>query len=94
MSAKINSTNLDAHYTTETTVKPRPFANSGPKVLTSQFVYSDSEANKKIANLNEDVYQKVEENKKKGGKTFAIVFSGLIATILAIISLKNIFKKF
>lgn len=93
------SQNLDAHYSTTSKVT-KPEAKvivEGPPYLQSKPVFSDKEANKRIRELDKDVYQQYKNEKKSESRKFWSVFLASIVAILGIVGItkgiKHIFKK-
>ena len=93
------SQNLDAHYSTTSKVT-KPDAKmvvEGPPYVENKAVFSDKEANKKIRELDRDVYQQYQKEKKRESRKFWSVFLGSIATLLCVVGIskgiKHIFKK-
>ena len=90
---KANVQNLDAHYTTEAKVKRHPHVVvSAPEALPTYHVYNDIDANKRLADLNNDIYVRYKEEKAQPKRTFLKAFGAIVATILAIVGIKRIFK--
>ena len=93
------SQNLDAHYsTTPKVTKPKAkMVVEGPPYVESKAVFNDKEANKKIRELDKDVYQQYQKEKKRESRKFWRVFLGSISTLLCIVGItngiKHIFKK-
>lgn len=93
------SQNLDAHYSTTSKVaKPETkVIVEGPPYVQNKPVFSDKEANKRIRELDKDIYQQYKKEKKSECRKFWIVFGGSIAVILGVIGItkgiKHIFKK-
>ena len=93
------SQNLDAHYSTTSKVtKPETrVVVEGPPYVENKAVFSDKEANKKIRELDRDVYQQSKKEKNSEKRKFWSIFLGSIAAILCILGItkgiKHIFKK-
>lgn len=67
--------NLGAHYTNVPKVSiPKHVVVTGPENIPVQHVYTDREANAKLAMLNNDVYVAVKNTPKKEKKKFLGIF--------------------
>ena len=56
--------NLEAHYTTSTKiVKPKHVVVEGPDNIPKYKIYTDREANKKLAELDKEIYESVKSKK-------------------------------
>lgn len=73
---EINQTeNLNAHYSTSTKiVKPKHIVVEGPNNVPQHHIYTDREANIKLEELNNDVYEAVKRTPKKSDKKFLGIF--------------------
>ena len=91
----MNKINLDSHYTTDVKVK-RPVANSinPPANLGSNYVFNEKEVNKKLNQLNQDIYNSYKKEKRKSFKEFCLVVIGVGLAILAFCGSKKIFNFF
>lgn len=93
--ADINPTmNLEAHYSTSSKVKRTPrVAVSAPGALPSKPLFSDSEANKKFQQINNDIYLSAKKEEKSNFLTFLkyVGIAGILA--LGIKWIINHFKK-
>ena len=56
---------IEAHYTTETKVKPPKILAEAPVTLPKQVIFSDTEASGKIQEINTDIYEGAKKEKKK-----------------------------
>lgn len=92
--------NLDAHYTTNTKLeRPKPSIAQAPATIPKMHLFSDNDANKRMKNINNDIYigtnkekSKNEFNKSLFLKIFAVI--GIAVTSVACFSkLKNFFRK-
>lgn len=67
--------NLNAHYTTSPkVVKPKHVVVQGPENIPVYHTYTDREANIKLEQLNNDVYEAVQRTPKKNKKKFLGIF--------------------
>ena len=67
--------NLNAHYTTSPkVVKPKYIVVNAPENLPVYHIYTDREANIKLEQLNNDVYEAVQRTPKKSKKKFLGIF--------------------
>lgn len=80
---EIYSKMLEAHYTTETKIQPisNLIANP-PATIPANKLFSDKEADKKLAEINNDIY--IGAQKEKNNKNFK---KKLYLKILALVSL-------
>lgn len=67
--------NLEAHYSTSSKVeKPKRVVVEGPKTIPTNHIYTDKEANERLAAINNDVYESVQNTPKKNKKKFLGIF--------------------
>lgn len=82
-------TNIEAHYSDNMKVtKPKVTIGDGPKVLPKYQLLSPAETNKKFQQINTDIYEGYNKEKKDHGfnfSTFFKIFGGIsiVAIILA-----------
>lgn len=92
-----DSMNLTAHYTNSSkVVKPTRIAVSAPQTLPSQKVFDNKDAEKRLSQLNKDIYKDSKQAKRDPLKNFVKIFGGIILLVLGIRGLKkisSIFKK-
>ena len=92
-----SSINLDAHYTTQTKVKPnKALIVSAPETMPKMHLFDDRDANIRLNAINQDVYQKTNKEKRnkeaKPIKAIAIISAGILG-LLGIKHLIKILKK-
>ena len=87
------SMNLNAHYTNNPKVerKVRHVAEP-PQSLPGFHLYNDIDAKNKFKTINQDIYMKTEEQKRKHLRSFLKAMGVLVVSVLAYIGLKKIFK--
>ena len=88
-----NNININQHYSSNPKVqKPKPVVVTGPQSLPSRHVFNDTEANRKIAEVNRELNQKSKREKAKNSRNFMIAFGGIVLTVLAALGLKRILR--
>ena len=89
--------NLDAHYSNNRKVKVSKKAIAeAPPVMPKNRYLTDAEMSKKIGQLNQDIYEKTEKEKKKNGfsvKKFIAIF-GIVALFTLLCTNIHRIKKF
>ena len=72
---EINKTyNLDAHYSTSSKVKLKPFVASAPNYIPHNNVYTDEEISRKVAQINLEVEMAAMEVAGDNWKKFLWIF--------------------
>ena len=67
--------NLNAHYTNSPKVaKPQRVVVNGPDNIPVYHIYTDAEANARLEEINNDVYEAVKRTPKKNKKKFLGIF--------------------
>lgn len=98
--SEINNNYLEAHYSTETKVKrPKLVAAEAPASLPKQVLFSNQDADKKMQQINTDIYEGAKKEKTKNDfdkKLYFKIFGGitlLTAGIAGIYKIRNFFRK-
>lgn len=88
----MNEINLDAHYTANSKVNPmqRQAVQPPDYINTKQFM-NDAELNKKVYQINNDVYIDSKKEKNKSARNMGLI---ILATIGAVFGAKMIGKIF
>ena len=64
--SEINNNYLEAHYSTETKVKrPKLVAAEAPASLPKQVLFSNQDADKRMQQINTDIYEGAKKEKAK-----------------------------
>jgi len=88
-----NKQNLNAHYSSETKVKrPVRIATTVQKDLYNKKLFDDKAANQRIVNINNDIYVKTHQEKRRERTNFAKWFAGFVLAIVGFIGIKRFFK--
>ena len=94
---EICSKMLEAHYTTETKIQPISNLIANPPTTIPQHkLYSDKEADKKLAEINNDIYLGAQKEKSEKGfnkKLYLKLFALITLCIAAAAGLKKFFKR-
>lgn len=97
MSQTSSTQNLNAHYTNNPKViRTKNRIANAPVNLPKHHLYSDIDANDRMKNLNNDIYQSYKNEKNKSGITFLKIFGVLAALVVGIKGIKKLasfFKK-
>lgn len=98
--SEINNNYLEAHYSTETKVKrPKLVAAEAPASLPKQVLFSNQDADKRMQQINTDIYEGAKKEKTKNDfdkKLYFKIFGGvtlLTAGIAGIYKIRNFFRK-
>ncbi len=98
--SEINNNYLEAHYSTETKVKrPKLVAAEAPASLPKQILFSNQDADKRMQQINTDIYEGAKKEKTKNDfdkKLYFKIFGGitlLTAGIAGIYKIRNFFRK-
>lgn len=98
--SEINNNYLEAHYSTETKVKrPKLVAAEAPASLPKQVLFSNQDADKRMQQINTDIYEGAKKEKAKNDfdkKLYFKIFGGitlLTAGIAGIYKIRNFFRK-
>ena len=98
--SEINNNYLEAHYSTETKVKrPKLVAAEAPASLPKQVLFSNQDADKRMQQINNDIYEGAKKEKTKNDfdkKLYFKIFGGitlLTAGIAGIYKIRNFFRK-
>ena len=98
--SEINNNYLEAHYSTETKVKrPKLVAAEAPASLPKQILFSNQDADKRMQQINTDIYEGAKKEKAKNDfdkKLYFKIFGGitlLTAGIAGIYKIRNFFRK-
>ena len=98
--SEINNNYLDAHYSTETKVKrPKITAAEAPSALPKQVLFSNKDADKRMQQINTDIYEGAKKEKTKNDfdkKLYFKIFGGvaLFSTgIAGVYKLRDFFRK-
>ena len=85
--------NIDAHYSDNMKVKrPKIDPNSIKIVVPKQKSFSDEDANKRIQNLNSDIYESYKKEKSSHEFNFKTFFKLVAAFVLAAAGITGIRK--
>lgn len=88
-----NSHNLNSYYSqNHKTGLNRKKVVVGPPQIYTKPLFNDKEANKRIRNINQDIYNSTQKEKKKNVKDFIKVFGTGVLMILAFLGIKKFFK--
>ena len=89
-----NTQNLDAYYTSnQKAQRPLHPVASPPDSLPSVHLFNDRDANIRMHQINQDIYQETKSEEKKPVKNFWIFMGIFVASVLALIGMKSLFKK-
>ena len=79
---------IEAHYTTETKVKPPKLIAEAPSVIPKHYLFSDKEAEQKIQSINTDIYEGAKKEKKKNefDKLLYLKIVGGVALFAAVVA--------
>lgn len=98
--SEINNNYLEAHYSTETKVKrPKLVAAEAPASLPKQVLFSNQDADKRMQQINTDIYEGAKKEKTKNDfdkKLYFKIFGGitlLTAGIAGVYKIRNFFRK-
>ena len=98
--SEIKNNYLEAHYSTETKVKrPKLVAAEAPASLPKQILFSNQDADKRMQQINTDIYEGAKKEKTKNDfdkKLYFKIFGGitlLTAGIAGIYKIRNFFRK-
>ena len=98
--SEINNNYLEAHYSTETKVKrPKLVAAEAPASLPKQILFSNQDADKRMQQINTDIYEGAKKEKTKNDfdkKLYFKIFGGitlLTAGIAGVHRIRNFFRK-
>ncbi len=98
--SEINNNYLEAHYSTETKVKrPKVVAADAPASLPKQVLFSNQDADKRMQQINTDIYEGAKKEKAKNDfdkRLYFKIFGGitlLTAGIAGIYKIRNFFRK-
>ena len=88
-----SSITLEAHYTNQSKVTPnKGLIVSAPNTMPKMHLYDDNDANNRLNVLNNDIYQKTNEEKRKN-KSKPIKAIAIISTcILGALGIKHLIK--
>lgn len=76
---------INQHYSSNPKAeRPNCAVASAPERLPSYSLCNDSDLNRKMRTLNNDIYRSSKQEKNKSGKTFLKWFGGLVALIIGI----------
>ncbi len=91
----ITNKNLEAHYATSTKVqRPKVVVASAPNSLPNNRIgFSDQEANKKIKDINTEIYKDYQTEKQRSISGMIKFVSATALAILAILGIKKLFFK-
>ena len=88
---------IEAHYSTETKVKPPKLIAEAPGTIPKHQVFSDIEATKKFQTINNDIYEGTKKEKKKKNefnKSLYLKIMGGVALLAAVIAGIGKIRKF
>ena len=98
--SEINNNYLEAHYSTETKGKrPKLVAAEAPASLPKQVLFSNQDADKRMQQINTDIYEGAKKEKAKNDfdkKLYFKIFGGitlLTAGIAGKYKIRNFFRK-
>ena len=98
--SEIKNNYLEGHYSTETKVKrPNIVAAEAPAILPKQKLFSNQDADKKMQQINTDIYEGAKKEKTKNDfnkKLYFKIFGGitlLTAGIAGVYKIRNFFRK-
>ena len=98
--SEINNNYLEGHYSTETKVKrPKVTAAEAPASLPKRVLFSNEDANKRMQQINTDIYEGAKKEKAKNDfdkKLYFKIFGGvtlLTAGIAGVYKIRNFFRK-
>ena len=98
--SEIKNNYLEAHYSTEIKVKrPKLVAAEAPASLPKQVLFSNQDADKRMQQINTDIYEGAKKEKAKNDfdkKLYFKIFGGitlLTAGIAGIYKIRNFFRK-
>lgn len=98
--SEIKNNYLEGHYSTETKVKrPKVVAAEAPASLPKQVLFSNQDADKRMQQINTDIYEGAKKEKAKNDfdkKLYFKIFGGitlLTAGIAGIYKIRNFFRK-
>ena len=98
--SEINNNYLEGHYSTETKVKrPNMVAAEAPMTLPKQVLFSNKDADKRMQQINTDIYEGAKKEKAKNDfdkKLYFKIFGGitlLSAGIAGVYKIRNFFRK-
>lgn len=87
--------NIQAHYSSEINAKkPTGIVTENLPYLPDRVVFSDTEANKKIKAIDNEVHRSAKKDQKKEAKKFWTVYLGIVAIILSIVGVNKLFDIF
>lgn len=98
--SEIKNNYLEGHYSTETRVKrPKIVAAEAPAILPKQTLFSNKDADKRIQQINTDIYEGAKKEKTKNDfnkKLYFKIFGGVAlfsAGIAGVYKIRNFFRK-
>ena len=90
---EIVSQNLDAHYTNNSKVERASVKVVQPPNSVPEYkIFNDISANKRMYEINNDIYEKTSDAKGSSKKNFAIGFSTIVLSIIAFLGIRKFFK--
>ena len=98
--SEIKNNYLEGHYSTEIKVKrPKIVAAEAPAILPKQTLFSNKDADKRIQQINTDIYEGAKKEKTKNDfnkKLYFKIFGGVVllsAGIAGVYKIRNFFRK-
>lgn len=85
---------LNSHYSSNVKVtKPSYMVVSPPNNLPNQHLFNDIDANIRMRNINNDIYQNTKSEKKKPLINYLKFLAGFVLVLLGVKGLSKFFKK-
>ena len=88
-----NTQNLNAHYSTSAKVaRPERVVVSAPSAIPTNHLFNDSDANKRMETICNDIYVDTKKEKSSEGRNFAKIFGLGTAGIVGVLGICRFFK--